>query len=310
MLFARFFEPKPYHQGYLPDIEGHKVFFMEFGNPNGRVILTTHGGPGERFKPRHAARFDLKKYRVVAFDQRGCGKSLPRGELKNNTTPQLVADMERLLTFLKIKEKVIVSGASWASTLALLFALKNPTKVSHLLLAAVFIPGSDAKQWFEVESAKFYPDMMEALRQEAKGDLAKYYAKLINSAQAQDHYKAAALYGAYERGLGQLAPELGEGELCSDVLDDIKINLHYNAQNCFVGDNEILGNLKKIASVPTLIVHNRLDLVCPLQGAWMVHKALPKSKLVIVPELGHVGKLMDKTRKKEFANFLKEKKNV
>ena len=307
MFFSNFFEPKPFNQGHLPEIDGHSVFFMELGNPQGEPILMFHAGPGSRCKAYHAKNFNLKKYRVIMFDQRGCGKSTPLGDIKNNNTNTLLDDAKRLLEHLKVNSKVIVRGASWGTTLALLFAQKHPKLVSKLLLTQLFLADSAVKNWECEISGLFYPEFLEKIKCGAGGccSIPEYYADLINSDDIESQKTALNLYGNYERLLGTLAPKFNQNIIDEKNIASARVFMNYTARDFMINDNEILNNADKIAHIPTLIVHNRLDFVCPVQGAYRLHKALPMSKLVIVPEIGHVGKLLYKTIKKEIKEFLK-----
>lgn len=301
------FMPKIFNQGYLPEKDGHQVFFMEAGNPKGKPVLVFHGGPGGSAKLRHAAAFDRKKYRIILFDQRGCGQSLPSGSIKHNTTADTLDDAARLLDFLQINEKVIVRGGSWGSTLALLFALKYSERVECLLLSQIFLADDKAMAWIEEISGWFYPDIMEDLQKGLKSGeaTAKAYNEMINSSDLSEQVKATAMYGNYERVLGQLNPVLSQGEVTQKDVEATRIYLHYMTENFMLRPEQIMDAIDTIAHLPTLIVHNRLDMVCPLEGAWRLHKALPKSKLVIVPEKGHSAPLLHKTINKEIKAFLK-----
>lgn len=305
-FISKLFEPKPFNQGYLPEEQGHRVFFMEFGNPQGKPILVFHGGPGGSCKAKYARIASFKKYRIIMFDQRGCGKSLPLGEMKYNSTQASLEDAQRLLNYLKINEKIIIRGASWGSTLALLFAIEHLQMVNKLLLSQIFLADKDDLDWEMEESAKFYPDFLEKIKGEVRDatSVREYYAQLINSNDVAQQQKAFDLYVSYECVLGSLQPQFNESPLNEKNLAEARIYINYAAQKFMLKDKEILHNAHKIAHIPTLIVHNRLDFVCPLQGAYELHKALPQSKLVIVPERGHYGQLLSKTRDKEIKDFL------
>lgn len=301
-----FFKPKIYNSGYLPEKDGHKVYFMEAGNPAGKPVLVFHGGPGGSAGLRHAYAFDRKKYRVVLFDQRGGGRSLPSGETKNNTTADLLDDAERLLDYLKIDGTVVVRGGSWGSTLALLFALRHPDRVEKLLLSQIFLADDAARKWLEEGSGLFYPDMLAKLTAEtSKGRTpAQSFADMINSADLTQQVKAAALYGNYERVLGRLNPRLEIDEITADDISSCRIYINYAAQNFMLEDGFILRHIAKIKHIPTLIVHNRLDMVCPLQGAYELHRKLPQSKLTVVPDIGHSSALLHKAIESEIKRFL------
>jgi len=302
------FTPRVFNSGYLPEKEGHRIYFMELGNPDGKPVLIFHGGPGSCSKAYRAAAFDRKKYRVIMFDQRGCGRSMPAGEMENNDSIAALEDAERLIKYLNIKKPLIVRGGSWGSTLALLFAMRNPNTVEKLLLSQIFLADSDNKKWMEEGNGLFYPDMLEKLEASApknkKLNLAQRFAKMMNSYNLGQQIKAISTYGNYERLLGQLSPEFVNRKITQDDISSNMIYINYCAQNFMLEDNCILQNTDIIKHIPTLIVHNRLDMVCPLRAAYDLHKKLPKSKLVIVPDIGHSSKLLRKTIKKEITRFL------
>ena len=307
MFWSKLFEPKPSKEGYLPEVDGHQVYYADYGNPRGKPVLIFHGGPGGSCKPKQTAGFDLKKYRVLMFDQRGCGKSHPLGQWNKNTTKDLLDDTIRLLNHLNINDKLILRGGSWGSTLVLLFAEKYPEKVEKLILTQIFLANKSDLQWEREGSSLFYPDIWEKISSSVSRGavLGEYYAKLINSGERKKQIKAVSLYGAYERILGSLNPVLEDKVIDEKIVASNRIYMNYAANNFYLRDNEIMKNIKKISHLPSLILHNRLDFVCPLQGAYQLHKALPNSKLVIVPEKGHVGELLHKTIKKEMKEFLR-----
>lgn len=299
--WKKWFEPKPYNQGYLPERDGHQVFFMEFGNPKGKPVLVFHGGPGGGSRPNHASFANLRKNRVILFDQRGCGNSLPGGGLENNNTQSLLDDATCLLNYLKINEKIIIRGASWGSTLGLLWAQKNPEKVEKLLLSQIFLANEDCRFWEFEGNRFFYPDFVAVLEGKARGDIPAYFAAEINSKSLKKQLDAANYYGWYERICGNLAPQWNSlQELDAKTLAELRIFMHYRAHDFMLKPNQIMKNISKIKHIPMVIVHNRLDFVCPLKGAYELHKAMPKSRLIIVPERGHVGKLLYKTINQEF----------
>lgn len=201
--------PKIFNRGYLPEAGGHQVYFVEMGNPRGIPVLVFHGGPGGGMNLRYAQPFDRRKYRVILFDQRGCGKSLPLGEMKNNNTGALLEDAARLLRYLGIEDRVIVRGASWGSTLALLFAEKYPEKVSKLLISQIYLADETGQKWNLETSRLFYPDIWERIEQEAEtGEpVLDYYANLINSDDVMKQIRAANLAGQLRTlsGVGQSA---------------------------------------------------------------------------------------------------------
>ncbi|MDD4556565.1 MAG: alpha/beta fold hydrolase [Alphaproteobacteria bacterium] len=305
-FWKKLFAIKPFNEGFLPEQDGHKVYFVEYGNPNGKPVISFHGGPGGSARPSHALSYDLKKVRFISFDQRGGGRSLPSGAFKNNTAQKTVEDAKRLLDFLKIKGKVFVAGGSWGSTIALLFAQTYPKMVDKLAVASVFLANAEDMKWTLETSGVLYPEFLEKIKAEvpAKKKLLKYYADLINSKKAVDQAKAITFFGAYENVLGSLNPKMEVEEITPETISYNKVFINYVANELTLEENQILRDMDKIKNIKTLIVHNRLDLVCPVRNAYVLHKALPKSKLVIVPELGHGGKLLKDIFKKELGDFL------
>lgn len=301
-----FFKPKIFNSGYLPEEDGHKVYFVEAGNPKGEPVLFFHGGPGGGLNLRYMNGFDRHKYRMILFDQRGCQNSLPVGKIEDNNTWKLVDDANRLLKHLGVEDKVILRGASWGSTLALLFAIKYPQKVQSLLLSQIFLANEENRKWEEEESGAFYPDMLEKLYEKKKGgkSLAESFAEMINFGDMAEQVNAAVLYSGYERVLGKLNPKLELVDLGADDIAESKIYINYAAKKFMLDDNYIMQHLENVENIPTLIVHNRLDMVCPFKGAYLLHKKMPNSKLVVVPDIGHGSKMLKKVLKKEIKKFL------
>ena len=301
-----FFKPKIFNSGYLPEEDGYKVYFVEAGDPQGQPVLFFHGGPGGSFNLKHASCFNRREYRMIFFDQRGCHNSLPVGKIENNNTWKLLDDANRLLEYLKIDDKVILRGGSWGSTLALLFAIKNPQKVKCMLLSQIFLANEDNRKWEEEGSGAFYPDMLEKLyaKKKTSQSLAESFAVMINFGDINEQVEASVLYGGYERILGKFNPKLELVELAADDIAESKIYINYAAQKFMLEDDYILQHIENIKNIPTLIVHNRLDMVCPLKGAYQLHKKMTNSKLVIVPDIGHGSKKLKKVMKKEIKAFL------
>lgn len=305
-FWHKWFVPKPFNDGYLPELDGHEIYFREFGNPQGEVILTFHGGPGFWSRSEKARDFDLKKYRVIQFDQRGCGKSKPTGKLENNTTQDNIEDAVRLLSYLKINGKIILFGGSWGSTMALMFAERYPDLVKCMILSKIFLANDDCRKWELKDSAVFYPDILEAIR----GDLSdndlipEYYLKLINSDDVSQQAKAASLYGSLETFLGCLNPQIKMHTPDEKELAMLRVYIHYAARRFMMKNDELIENAAKIKHIPSLIVHNRLDFICPPVNAYRLHKALPMSKLIFVPDKGHSSKMLSDVIIKEMNEFL------
>ncbi len=290
--------PKPFKFGHLDKKDDHEIYYAQYGNPKGEAVIVLHGGPGSKSSPKHVKGFELDKYHVVAFDQRGCGKSLPIGEIKNNTTHDLISDIERLRQELKI-DKWFVMGGSWGSTLALTYAQSHPQRVKGLLLCSLFLARERDTDWaFTKDNGidRSFPDLWET-RQKF---LSKHKAKPPDAAKVL----LAELQSSSEDVVKQIVAGVNnwEGNLMNAFEDlnfmdpedveeaDItaaKVFLHYEANNFFLEPNQLLKNLDRIASIPAIIVHGRYDLLCPVEQAWEVQKALKKAETIILPTSNH-----------------------
>ncbi len=295
-----FFMPKPYKESYLPEKDGHQIYVAEYGNPKGKPVLIIHGGPGYFSRPSKAKYFDNKKHRIIMFDQRGCGKSIAKNAYKNNTIKDTIKDIDRIFEHLKIKQKVILSGTSFGTTVALCYAEENPKKTKALILNSIFLARKEDIKYAIEDTKLFYPEFYEEVHSNSK-NLSDLF-EMAKSKDEEAQKKAIKYYFNYEWLLGTLSPKFHEPNL--RFLSGTQIALHYVTNNLFLKDNQILSNIDSIEKIPTLIVHNRLDLTCPISGAYQLYKSLKKAKFVAVPELGHGGKLMSKTLRKETKKFL------
>ncbi len=310
MWLAKIFKRrvKPFNVGLLAESDGHKICYYQYGNPNGKPVLYFHGGPGRAAKSKYAKLFDLKKYRFIAFDQRGCGNSEYQDLLEENTTYNTITDAKNLLNHLNINEQIILYGCSWGSTLALLFAEKYPKSVSAIILNAVFLARKCDYEWVSVDSIRFYPDIWETMRDKVKqNDIIPEYRRLLFSKRKNENLKAMKYLGSYEGMLGQLDPKFPKlTKVDEKELNALRIYYHYEKGRYFIKENQILSNISKIKKIKCLIVHNRLDFCCVVKQAWDLHKAMPKSKLKIIPDYGHVSVKLLKATKAEIAEFLKD----
>lgn len=255
-----------------------------------------HGGPGSGSKPQYALYYNPDKYRIVLYAQRGSGKSTPQGELKGNTTQELVEDLEKLKNHLNISNW-IVSGASWGTTLALVYAQEYPGSVKALLLRSIFLARKIDTDWIYTSGAeKFFPDYWEPLQKYLKKnnlknrDLLKHLYQIVTSNNPIGAQKAVALLKNWEANLLKLIPwdVLQKPEkVTQNEINSTKIELHYRVNNHFLEEDQILSNISAIKNIPTTIIHGRYDMICPFEQAWTLHKALPNSKLVKVSRAGH-----------------------
>ena len=287
--------PKPYDTGYVPVGKGHQLFYQQVGNPKGQVVLSFHGGPGSSAKTKHTSHYDLKKYRIILFDQRGCGLSKYTDAFADNTTMNTVHDGMAILDFLKIKGKIIVAGASFGSGLALLFAETYPQRVRQIIVNSVFLMRPHDAAWTSFESRRFYPDLMDEMRAVAKSDnIVPFFNRMIFSDKYKDIQIAQKYYASFERELGSLTPSFKTPALTDASVQSSRVYLHYEKNLFFIKPNQIIDNIQKIKHIPTLIVHNRLDFICTVDQAYDLHLALPKSHLVIVPDKGHASPMLFK----------------
>ncbi len=290
---------QPFHEDFLPDLDGHNVYYAQYGNPDGVPIISFHGGPGSQSKAKYAQTFDLETYRVVLFDQRGCGKSTPQGEIKHNTTQDLLTDTERIRAELGI-DNWFVTGGSWGSTLALMYGIEYTKSTRGLLLSSIFLADAASDAWAFGDQdgvARLFPDgwaeMQHRLAELGISGHISTPQALLQKLQSEDQsirMQAAAIVGNWEVNLlsrniplqYRRPEELSESDVAS-----ITIFLHYQANQYFLPDGYIIKNLSQIVNLPTVIVHGRYDILCPLQAAWNVHKELPRSEFVALPESHH-----------------------
>lgn len=289
---------QPFNSGYLKEEDGHKVWFAQYGNPSGLPIIVCHGGPGDSSKPKHVNRYDLTKHQVIAFDQRGCGKSLPLGEIKNNTLTDLVSDMERLRVFLKIN-KWFVSGGSWGSTVALAYAETHSEKVLGLLLSSIFLGRKQDIDWSFTKSGgidKVFTDLWQSRKEFLSkfgadySNSASVLLEKMNSSDEATIQEIAAGVMNWEGNLGSSQSGLSytdPSDIKTEHIASVRIFLHYDSHDSFMIENQLIENIKSIKQIPTIIVHGRYDLLCTFDQAWDLHKSLPNSELVTLPNSNH-----------------------
>ena len=282
----------------LEENQGHIVSFSEYGNPKGEVILSFHGGPGSKSKPPHAERFDLSKYRVILFDQRGCGKSTPLGNLKDNTTENILNDAERIREKLGV-DALFVSGGSWGSTLSLLYAIRHPERVKGILLTAVFLGDRDSVSWAMNDTkgaARLMPDLWAKRMEFFKKfniSLETQNTDILKAFQAADLATQKEIAAGIQNWEGNLfsvqasvsfknPEDITEADIAAT-----KIFIHYEMNHEFIPDNYILENTEKISHIPTVVVHGRYDILCPLEKAQALCEQMNNCELIIATSSGH-----------------------
>lgn len=282
---------KPYNSGYLAVGDGHEIYHEECGNPNGVPVLYLHGGPGAGCDENTRRFFDPKKCCILVFDQRGSGRSKPYASTNANTTQHLVDDINKLLSKLG-KEKVVLFGGSWGSTLALVYAIMHPERVLGMVLRGIFLSESlECLDYLGGQTAHSrFPEICERflnnVPEDARRNPADYYFAMMTSGDKKTRRKFAYEWSFYECARLQLVPP-PEDELRKEILSESFVSLaimeaHYIRNLCFLKDGFILENVHRIPHVPISIIHGRYDDVCPVESAIRLHRVLPRSKLHIV----------------------------
>ncbi|MBB5017045.1 proline iminopeptidase [Chitinivorax tropicus] len=284
----------PFNQGMLKLDDIHTMYFEESGNPQGVPVVFLHGGPGAGSSPKHRQFFDPAFYRIVVFDQRGAGRSTPLGELKDNTTGHLVADIEALRRHLGI-DKWLVFGGSWGSTLSLAYAEAHPERVLGLVLRGIFLCRDSEIDWFMHGIRNIFPDhwktFSEFLPAEERSDLLTNYYRRLTDPDPAIHMPAARVWSHYEGACCTLLPD--ESLLSSHFDDDnvalglARIEAHYFMNKIFQPDNHLLDSIGRIRHLPAVIVQGRYDIVCPPITAWDLHQAWPEAEYIVVHDAGH-----------------------
>lgn len=286
---------EPFDSGYLSVGDGHRLYYEQCGQPNGKPALFLHGGPGAGSGVNARRFFDPQRYRIVVFDQRGAGRSEPRASLEANTTQHLVADIETLRTHLGI-DRWLVFGGSWGSTLALSYAQAHPLQVSALVLRGIFLLRQHEIQWFYQEGAsRIFPDRWQSflapIPLQERDDLLHAYHRRLNDPDLQVRREAARAWSVWEGSTSALLPN---ADLVSTFgADDFAIALarietHYFVNGGFFDDeNQLLNGIDAIRNIPAVIVQGRYDVVCPMQSAWELAQAWPEADFKVVPAAGH-----------------------
>jgi len=288
-------EIEPFDSGFLEVSALHTLYYEQSGNPHGKPVVFLHGGPGGGTNAKCRRFFDPASYRIVLFDQRGCGKSTPHAELTDNTTWDLVADIERLREHLAI-DRWQVFGGSWGSTLALAYAQAHPERVTELVLRGIFLLRRRELEWFYQQGCDaLYPDAWETylsvIPQAERSDLINAYHRRLTSDNPATRVAAARAWSVWEGATSFLWQDpshiasSGEDEF---ALAFARIECHYFINGgFFTHDDELLRNVDCMRNIPAVIVQGRYDVVCPMRSAWDLHRAWPEADLRIVQDAGH-----------------------
>ena len=288
-------EIEPYNQFDLKVSDLHTIHVEESGNINGKPVIFLHGGPGGGIEPVYRQYFDPEKWRIIVFDQRGCGQSTPHAELQENTTWDLIADIEKIREHLEI-DKWVVFGGSWGSTLSLSYAITHPDRCKALVLRGIFMIRKKELDWFYQEgTSNIYPDAWEhylrPIPEDERHDLVTAYYKRLTSNDDSVRIEAAKAWSIWEASTSKLI----QSEESIHAFEDAKvaeafarIECHYFTNRGFFDTDEwLLENVDKIRHIPTVIVQGRYDVVCPMISAWELHRAFPEADFEIVQDAGH-----------------------
>jgi len=287
---------EPYSHDYL-NADGHEIYYEECGNPYGKPAIFLHGGPGGGGGTNVRRFFNPEIYRIVVFDQRGCGRSKPHGCLENNTTWDLVEDIEKIKQILKI-EKWLVFGGSWGSTLSLAYAQRYPNSVSELVLRGIFMLRKKELDWFyQYGASKIFPDawekFLEPIAEENRDDLIGAYHKIFDGDDKKKKLEAAVAWSKWEASASTLSykPEIiNSFSNPKFALAFALIENHYFINEGFLeSENQLItsDSINKIRHIPTKIIQGRYDIVCPMETAWELYRNWPEAELIIAPSSGH-----------------------
>lgn len=286
---------QPYREGFLRVSDLHSLHFEESGNPQGKPIVLLHGGPGGGCPPFYRQYFHPEKWRLVMFDQRGCGQSTPHAELRENTTWDLVSDIEKLREYLDI-EKWVVFGGSWGSSLSLAYSETHPERCAGLILRGIFMLRQKELGWFYQEGASYiFPDAWEEYLKpipiEEREDLLTAYYQRLTSPDPQVRLEAARAWSIWE---GSTSTLFSDQNLLQKFGEDrfaeafARIECHYFInKGFFEPEDQLLLNVDRIRHIPAAIVQGRYDVVCPMLSAWELHRAWPEAEFIVVPDAGH-----------------------
>lgn len=281
----------PHQSGMLNVGDGHQIYWEECGNPKGTPVVFLHGGPGAGCAGVHRRFFDPQHYRIILFDQRGCGRSTPRAAVENNTTVHLIGDIEKLRTYLAI-DKWIVFGGSWGSTLGLAYGIEHPTRCMGFILRGIFMGQEYEGDWFLHRMGTFQPEAGEAflnfLPEEERADPLTHYVRRLMDPDPDIHLPASLAWAQYEEKCATLLPHHynsapdPEGTLCL-----ARLEAHYFHHNFFMAKDHLFENLHQITHLPCIIVQGRYDVVCPPRTAYKLAQNWPKSQYIVVSDAGH-----------------------
>ena len=285
---------EPFEVSFL-EIDDHKIYYEVSGNPNGKPAIFVHGGPGGGGSTEVRRFFNPELYKIIVFDQRGCGRSKPHASLKDNTTWHLVSDMEKIREKLGI-ERWLVFGGSWGSTLSLAYAQAHPTRVSELVLRGIFMLRKKELDWFYQEGAsKIFPEpwqeFLEPIEDDKRDNLMDAYREIFYGDDQEKKLEAAVAWSKWEAATSSLLISEARVDEFQDpefALAFAMIENHYFVnKGFFENENQLLENLDVIRHIPAVIVQGRYDVVCPMESAWELASKWPEAEFMVTPNSGH-----------------------
>ncbi|MEM6838742.1 MAG: prolyl aminopeptidase [Cyanobacteria bacterium P01_C01_bin.120] len=286
---------EPYYTGFLSVSERHTLYIEASGNPEGKPVVFLHGGPGGGTIPLYRQFFNPAQWRIILFDQRGCGQSRPHADLTDNTTWDLIADIEKIRQHFGI-DSWVVFGGSWGSTLALAYAQTHPERCSGLILRGIFTLRPEEIRWFYQSGASYlFPDAWETylapIPSEEHDDLLSAYYRRLTHEDPEIQLAAARAWSIWEASTSKLIPNQDLIErfgAASFAIAFARIECHYFVhQGFFEMPNQLIAQANRLKSIPGVIVQGRYDVVCPMKTAWELHRAWPEADLIVVPDAGH-----------------------
>jgi proline iminopeptidase len=284
---------EPHAEGHLAVDAPHSIYWEESGNPNGAPVVFLHGGPGAGSSPKHRRFFDPQFWRILVFDQRGAGRSVPFGEIGGNTTQALIADIEAIRSARGI-ERWMVFGGSWGSTLALAYAETHPERCTGLVVRGIFLAERWESDWFmrglAALSPRAWTDLAAPIPAAERGDLLKAYQRRLNDPDPAVNGPAALAWSRYEASSATFYPDpdtVADMTSAEKALPLARIEAHYFAADCFLRPGQLIDEIGRISHLPGIIVQGRYDLLCPPAAAERLYDAWPKAELVTVPDAGH-----------------------
>ncbi|HSR62810.1 MAG TPA: prolyl aminopeptidase [Gammaproteobacteria bacterium] len=279
---------------------GHSLYIEETGNSDGIPVIFLHGGPGSGCNENHRRYFDPDKYRIIIFDQRGCNRSSPQGSVDNNTTQYLLDDIERIRKYFNV-ESWLVFGGSWGATLALLYAESFPERVLGLITRGTFLARQRDLDWFVGDGAnrvfpEYWQEFINPVPEPERNDFVNAYYQRVHGDNADLREKFARAWSDWAcRVVTWNLPDFdyeeeeeeGEEDI-QKMINEVTIETHYAVNRYFIRDNQILDEIDKLPDVPICIIHGRRDMTCTLESSWLLHRSLPDSEFIIVPDGGHL----------------------